>query len=246
MPMPRLFGVGLSVLILMSTFVGQVMVARPAAAQSVTTTSNAELRSGPGYDHSVLSTVLPGASLTIDGPPEAEFYPVTVNGQMGWIDGSVLNILKETTAPPAEGVGAATTEPLAPVSGWDTVQVAQEAPLDEQAGTDAPVPVDPAATAVPAADPSTAPVADAAALPAAETTAVPAVDTTTAPPADAGVPAATPGPAAPDTSTLASDPAVTSEQPAEQTATVVPETTPEPAPAPAATPGPATTGQASV
>ncbi|MDQ3694107.1 MAG: SH3 domain-containing protein [Chloroflexota bacterium] len=261
--MPRLFGVGLSVLILVSTFVGQIVVARPAAAQSVTTTSNAELRSGPGYDHSVLSTVLAGVSLTIDGPPEAEFYPVTVNGQMGWIAGSVLNILKETTAPLAEGVGAATTESMAPVSGWDTVQVAQEAPLDEQAGTDAPVPADPAATAVPAADPpvdpSTSPAADTTAAPAAEATVAPGGETTAAPPADAAaappadssappadttVPAASPAAAAPDTATVVPAPPLAAEQPAEPAVTVVPETTPEPAPA--ATPAPATAGQASV
>lgn len=154
MPMPRLFGVSLSLLIILSAFVGQALVARPAAAAAVTTTSNAELRSGPGYEHPVVATVLAGASLSIDGPPQNEFYPVTVGGQSGWLHGALLDIAKDVIAAPAPEMVAVAAESsvetaaTTPVAAWEPQPVAQELPVGDQAPppTATAVPVDPAAT----------------------------------------------------------------------------------------------------
>src|SRR5690606_4435139 len=111
MPMPRLFGVFACLVLVLSTFLGQLIMPRPAAAATVTTTSDAELRSGPGYDQPVVTTVFAGTSLARTGTPEYEFSPVTVNGQTGWIHGAVLHCVKDA-APEAEMAATApeTTE----------------------------------------------------------------------------------------------------------------------------------------
>ena len=152
MPMPRLFGVSLSLLIILSTLVGQALVARPAAAAAVTATSNTELRSGPGYEHPVVGTVVAGASLSIDGPPQNEFYPVTVNGQSGWLHGALLDIAKDVTAAPApETTGvAAEGSVTTPTAGWQPEAAVPAAPAGDQTVT-APEAVVAAATPQPAA-----------------------------------------------------------------------------------------------
>lgn len=162
MPMPRLFGVFACLVLVLSTFLGQLIMPRPAAAATVTATSDAELRSGPGYDQPVVTMVFAGTSLALNGPPENEFYPVTVNGQTGWIHGAVLHFVKDA-APEAE-LAATTPETTAyaadagapnqaeaapvavapesgtaaPVSAWDPQQAAQEVPVGDQAATEPP------------------------------------------------------------------------------------------------------------
>jgi hypothetical protein len=70
-----------------------------AAAQAVTIplpgttgtiTTEANLRSGPGVDTAVLTMLPPGTSLSIDGPAEHGFIPVTGNGVSGWVAAELL------------------------------------------------------------------------------------------------------------------------------------------------------------
>jgi uncharacterized protein YraI len=264
MPMPRLFGVFACLLLVLSTFLGQLIMPRPAAAATVTTTSDAELRSGPGYDQPVIGTVLAGAGLAVNGPPENEFYPVTVNGQTGWVHGAVLNFVKDVapaaetvatapeTAAPAPELAAAPTaaEPAtvaaapeggtaAPVSAWDPQQVAQEVPIGDHASTDGQ-----------AGDPSTAVTTDGTdgtAPPPAETGATDAAggaDSQASNGADGQI--SNGGPAVPvagtDDGAAPVDPATgTATPPADQGVTSAAAT-----PTPATTPAPALTGNATV
>jgi murein DD-endopeptidase MepM/ murein hydrolase activator NlpD len=65
------------------------------------TRTEANLRSGPGVDSAVL-TVLPlGAALSIDGPVENGFVPVTGNGVSGWIAADLLGDSTAVAAPVA-------------------------------------------------------------------------------------------------------------------------------------------------
>ncbi|HLZ69727.1 MAG TPA: SH3 domain-containing protein [Dehalococcoidia bacterium] len=49
------------------------------------------LRSGPDTSYGVLSVIPGGASVTITGAPNNQWYPVSVNGQSGWVDGAFLS-----------------------------------------------------------------------------------------------------------------------------------------------------------
>jgi uncharacterized protein YraI len=65
------------------------------------TRTEANLRSGPGVDSAVL-TVLPlGAALSIDGPVENGFVPVTGNGVSGWVAADLLGDDAVVAAPVA-------------------------------------------------------------------------------------------------------------------------------------------------
>src|SRR5215204_5294778 len=65
------------------------------------TTTEANLRSGPGVYSTVLTVLPPGAALSIDGPVENGFVPVTGNGVSGWVAADLLGAGAAVAAPPA-------------------------------------------------------------------------------------------------------------------------------------------------
>jgi Bacterial SH3 domain len=77
----------------------------PAAVAPVpsdtATTTEANLRSGPGVDAGILKVLPPGTSLSIDGPAENGFVPVTGNGTSGWVATELLADGASVAAQPA-------------------------------------------------------------------------------------------------------------------------------------------------
>ena len=77
----------------------------PAAVAPVpsdtATITEANLRSGPGVDTGILAVLPPGTSLSIDGPAENGFVPVTGNGTSGWIAERLLGDAAAVAVPPA-------------------------------------------------------------------------------------------------------------------------------------------------
>jgi murein DD-endopeptidase MepM/ murein hydrolase activator NlpD len=67
----------------------------PGTIGAITTEAN--LRSGPSVDTGILTVLPPGTSLSIDGPAENGFVPVTGNGTSGWVAAQLV----------AEGAAAA-------------------------------------------------------------------------------------------------------------------------------------------
>ena len=164
MPLTRRFGGLLGALVMLSAMLGPLALTTPVLAASATTNAPAELRSGPGWEYPVTATIPGGAGLTIDGPPEAEFYPVTVNGQTGWVHGAVLNIVKDVAgeAPPA------VAQSTAPVAAYDTethptaaTPETTTAPAEAAPSATTPVSDPGQAGAAPAATATVAPVTDA-------------------------------------------------------------------------------------
>jgi uncharacterized protein YraI len=80
----------------------------PAAAQTTTTTTDyLNLRTGPSLDDSILSVIPVGATVSVDGDPVNDFYPVSYNGQSGYAYGAYLAIGSGSTV--VSGGGATGT-----------------------------------------------------------------------------------------------------------------------------------------
>src|SRR5215216_492652 len=82
-----------------------VPVAAPAPAAPLpgttgATTTEANLRSGPSVDTAILTVLPPGTSLSIDGPAQNGFFPVTGSGTSGWIAAELLSDGAAVAAPP--------------------------------------------------------------------------------------------------------------------------------------------------
>jgi len=82
-------------------------VAAPVAAGAVpatgalgATTTEANLRSGPSVDTAVLTVLPSGMSLSIDGPAQNGFFPVTGGGTSGWIAAELLSGGTAVATPP--------------------------------------------------------------------------------------------------------------------------------------------------
>jgi uncharacterized protein YraI len=73
------------------------------SAEPASTTSEVNLRSGPGESYDVLTVVPASGAISVDGDPVDGFFPATYNGTSGWISASFV-------------VAGAT----APVSAYDT------------------------------------------------------------------------------------------------------------------------------
>ena len=60
-------------------------VTAPSPGTTGATTTEANLRTGPSVDTAILTVLPPGTPLSIDGPAENGFFPVTGSGTSGWI-----------------------------------------------------------------------------------------------------------------------------------------------------------------
>ncbi len=158
--MPRLVSLLVCALLVLGSFALALVAPPIARAASATTTTDTELRSGPGTVYPVVAVVPAGSALSLDGAPQTDYYPVTFNGTPGWVPGAVLNIVKDDPAvggpaavasaepPPA----AASTEELAPVDAAMPTQATGDAAAAQEAVTPVPEPAttDPAAATAPA------------------------------------------------------------------------------------------------
>ncbi|CAA9585445.1 MAG: hypothetical protein AVDCRST_MAG19-4585 [uncultured Thermomicrobiales bacterium] len=163
---------------------------RSASAASATAATAFELRATPGADAGVVASVPAGSPLSLDGPPQGGFYPVTFGGTFGWAPAAALIVTKDDPAPPlpvfdpsvpATEADAPTAEPVAPA-------------MVPALPTEAPEPTAPVPTEVPVAE-AAGPVVSTVAVP---PTTVPAAATaTTVPPA-----APTPVAGGPETATV--------------------------------------------
>lgn len=104
------------------------------------------LRSGPGTDYAVVSTLPDGSAVELLGDEQANFLPVSFNGTTGWASADFLvlsgdDAAPEAPAPPAE-------EPAAPEAPAPTEVAA--APTEEPAEQPAPPAEQPAEEPAPA------------------------------------------------------------------------------------------------
>ena len=63
----------------------------PAVAQTTTTTANVNLRTGPSLNDSIITVIPAGGTVSVNGAPVNGFYPVTYNGQSGYVYGTYLS-----------------------------------------------------------------------------------------------------------------------------------------------------------
>lgn len=71
------------------------------AAGTATTTTNLNLRAGPGTNSTILYTIPGSTSISITGVPNNGWYPVTVNGKSGYVSGTYLKNITPYTPDPA-------------------------------------------------------------------------------------------------------------------------------------------------
>jgi hypothetical protein len=109
----------------------------PAVAQAVLTTQ-ANIRSGPGTEYSLLGTSNPGDQFRITGKnPAGTWWEIDYNGRTGWVFGELVAVTG------GEGVAVAANIPAAPV-------VPTAPPPPPAAPTNTPAPAEPAPTPAPA------------------------------------------------------------------------------------------------
>lgn len=69
----------------------------PASATTATTATvvssdGLNLRSGPDTSYNVVTVLPGGATVTVTGAANNQWYPVTANGQSGWVDGAYISL----------------------------------------------------------------------------------------------------------------------------------------------------------
>ena len=105
--------------------VADAALAAPAPGIAVTTTE-ANLRSGPGADSEVLLVLPAGAPLSVDGSPQDGFVPVTGDGVSGWVAVELL----------AEGAAAEAVDPAASLAAEPApLAVPEQAPAASREST---------------------------------------------------------------------------------------------------------------
>ena len=120
------------------------LVALPRAAAAETTTMDATILAGPGWEYEPLTYAPAGSFLSVDGAAVGGFVPVTYDGVSGWADVSVVGVdgavvAQDPAAVPAEAVSV------------EAVPAAETAPVEQ---APAPEAADPAAAeAVVSAEP---------------------------------------------------------------------------------------------
>ncbi len=77
---------------------GSLLAATAYAENAVVTGENVNLRSGPGVDYRVITTVPQGASVTIADRSNPNWYAVTYNGSYGFMSGNLLTVAESNTA----------------------------------------------------------------------------------------------------------------------------------------------------
>lgn len=132
-----------------------------ARAAAVSAAADLPLRDGASPDSMVLLVVPAGAALSIDGPPQGDFYPVTYSGTAGWAPGADLVIVKDDTmtAPASEGGAADDAAAASAVTAQPTAAPVDLAPTSATSADSAPaaaapaIPTDVATVTAAAADP---------------------------------------------------------------------------------------------
>jgi len=110
-------------------------VAAPPGGSTSTTTTEANLRSGPGVDTAVLTVLAPGTPLSIDGPPENGFVPVTGNGTSGWVAAQLVGEGADAEVPPtAQDANAPSDDVSTPVPTAPPPSTSPEPAPDAAAG----------------------------------------------------------------------------------------------------------------
>ena len=110
---------------------------------SATTTTNLNLRSGPGTGSSVIYTIPGKTTITLTGIPNNGWYPVTANGKSGYVSGEYLSGIKEftpgTTPTPTPTTPPKSSNPFYdPSSQYGSTQNWYDTPIVKQsAGFDA-------------------------------------------------------------------------------------------------------------
>lgn len=208
MSRPRRLIAALTIVLSLASSLLTVTGARAAA----TVVAPAHLLAAPADDSGILLALDPGAVLTIDGPPEGAFYPVTAAGVSGWIDGGVMRVDKTAPSPEPDAIGGdardaiswnSTTPETDPASaiGDESLAITADAPVnsDDASGAsgigpetpaDAP-PTDGQAEQPAAVEPAALPTEEPVAAPSGEPTAHPepaAAATVTATPEDSSPP----------------------------------------------------------
>jgi uncharacterized protein YraI len=95
----------------------------PGGSSALTTTS-LNLRAGPSTGDAVLTVMPAGASVSITGPPQNGFHPVSYTGRNGWAYSNYLSIGGANPSPapgPAPGGGSGIVWPFAG-GAWEVVQ----------------------------------------------------------------------------------------------------------------------------
>ena len=70
----------------------------PVRAATATVSADAPLLDAPVPGATTLALLPAGTAVSVDGPPEAGFYPVTAGAIAGWMQGEVLSVDKEEPA----------------------------------------------------------------------------------------------------------------------------------------------------
>ena len=114
-------------------------VAAPLSGASGATTTETNLRSGPSADTAVLTVLPPGTPLSIDGPAENGFVPVTGNGTSGWVAAQLVGegaaAAAPLTAPAANAPSGDVPTPVPTAAPLPTSpEPAREATRDESTG----------------------------------------------------------------------------------------------------------------
>ncbi|MDQ2651812.1 MAG: SH3 domain-containing protein, partial [Chloroflexota bacterium] len=97
--------------------VAQDPIMAPAAPVGAATMTDANLRTGPSADASIMQVLPPGTPLTVDGAAQNGFVPVTGGGTSGWIAEQLLAqqaepvALDPTLAVPDASVDPAVADP---------------------------------------------------------------------------------------------------------------------------------------
>jgi uncharacterized protein YraI len=81
---------------------------------TATTTTNLNLRSGPGTGSSILYTIPGQTAITLTGIANNGWYPVTVNGKTGFVSGDYLKGITQYTPTPTTPGTPTTPTPTTP------------------------------------------------------------------------------------------------------------------------------------
>lgn len=71
---------------------GGASTAATTGSGNAKTTTDLNLRAGPGTNNRVLLVMPGGSTVTVTGDPQNDFYPLTYRGTSGWAHGSYLSI----------------------------------------------------------------------------------------------------------------------------------------------------------